>query len=330
MNKTTSEKIRLGIFVLLGTVLLLFGAYQIGNQENLFGDTFGINAVFKNVSGLQKGNNVRYSGINIGTVKGIEMENDTAIRVFMQIQQNMMTHIKKNAIAAIGSDGLVGSMVINNVPGDGDAPLVTENDEIPSLSKIATADMLNTLSVTNENAALLTEDLLQVTASINRGRGTLGRLLNDTVMGNNLKQTLSNLKFMSSEANKTVSELNKIVQQFDAEESVAGVLLSDSISGKKMGNIISYLETSSLELEKMTKDLNMVVGDIKDGKGAVSYLTTDTLLVNQLQHTMKNVDQGVERFNENMEALKHNFLTRGYFRKLERQEKKEMRKQQPD
>ncbi len=330
MNKTTSEKIRLGIFVLLGTVLLLFGAYQIGNQENLFGDTFGINAVFKNVSGLQKGNNVRYSGINIGTVKGIEMENDTAIRVFMQIQQNMMTHIKKNAIAAIGSDGLVGSMVINIVPGDGDAPLVTENDEIPSLSKIATADMLNTLSVTNENAALLTEDLLKVTASINRGRGTLGRLLNDTVMGNDLKQTLSNLKFMSSEANKTVSELNKIVQQFDAEESVAGVLLSDSISGKKMGNIISYLETSSLELEKMTKDLNMVVGDIKDGKGAVSYLTTDTLLVNQLQHTMKNVDQGVERFNENMEALKHNFLTRGYFRKLERQEKKEMRKQQPD
>ena len=330
MNKTTSEKIRLGIFVLLGTVLLLFGAYQIGNQENLFGDTFGINAVFKNVSGLQKGNNVRYSGINIGTVKGIEMENDTAIRVFMQIQQNMMTHIKKNAIAAIGSDGLVGSMVINIVPGDGDAPLVTENDEIPSLSKIATADMLNTLSVTNENAALLTEDLLKVTASINRGRGTLGRLLNDTVMGNDLKQTLSNLKFMSSEANKTVSELNKIVQQFDAEESVAGVLLSDSISGKKMGNIISYLETSSLELEKMTKDLNVVVGDIKDGKGAVSYLTTDTLLVNQLQHTMKNVDQGVERFNENMEALKHNFLTRGYFRKLERQEKKEMRKQQPD
>jgi phospholipid/cholesterol/gamma-HCH transport system substrate-binding protein len=330
MNKTTSEKIRLGIFVLLGTVLLLFGAYQIGNQENLFGDTFGINAVFKNVGGLQKGNNVRYSGINIGTVKGIEMENDTAIRVFMQIQQNMMTHIKKNAIAAIGSDGLVGSMVINIVPGNGDAPLVAENDEIPSLSKIATADMLNTLSVTNENAALLTEDLLKVTASINRGRGTLGRLLNDTLMGNDLKQTLANLKFMGREANITISELNKIVQQFDTEESVAGVLLADSISGEKMRNVISYLETSSLEIEKMAKDLNVVVGSIKDGKGAVNYLTTDTLLVNQLQHTMKNVDQGVARFNENMEAPKHNFLTRGYFRKLEKQEEKEARKRQLD
>src|SRR5680860_292134 len=323
MDKTASEKIRLGIFVLIGTVLLLVGAYQIGNQENLFGDTFTIHAVFKNVSGLKKGNNVRYSGINVGTVKGIEMENDTAIQVSMLIQQKMRKHIKTNAIATIGSDGLVGSMVINIVPGEGNAALVQAGDEIRSLSKIATADMLSTLNVTNENAALLTEDLLKVTASLNKGEGTLGRLLNDTVMGNDLKQTLTNLKFMSREDNTTIAELNKIVQQFDTKESVAGILLSDSTFGGKVRNVISHLETSSMEIEKMAKDLNSVVGDIKDGKGAVNYLTTDTVLVNQLQHTMKNVDQGVERFNENMEALKHNFLTRGYFRKQEKQKEKE-------
>ena len=233
MEKTTSEKIKLGLFVVLGTVVLVFGAYQIGNQENLFGETFTINAVFKNVSGLQKGNNVRYSGINIGTVNRIEMENDTAIRVSMLLQEKMRSHIKKNAIATIGTDGLVGSMVINIVPGGGNATLVQEDDEIASLSKIATADMLSTLSVTNENAALLTADLLKVTASLNKGEGTLGRLLNDTVMGNDLKQTLTNLKFMSSEANTTIAELNKIVQQFDTQKSVAGVLLADPFLGKK-------------------------------------------------------------------------------------------------
>ena len=325
MEKTTSEKIKLGLFVVLGTVVLVFGAYQIGNQENLFGETFTINAVFKNVSGLQKGNNVRYSGINIGTVNRIEMENDTAIRVSMLLQEKMRSHIKKNAIATIGTDGLVGSMVINIVPGAGNATLVQEDDEIASLSKIATADMLSTLSVTNENAALLTEDLLKVTASLNKGEGTLGRLLNDTVMGNDLKQTLTNLKFMSSEANTTIAELNKIVQQFDTQKSVAGVLLADSISGEKIRNVIGNLESSSIEIEKITKDLNSVVGNIKDEKGAVNYLATDTLLVNQLQNTMKNVDQGMERFNENMEALKHNFLTRGYFKKQEKEQKKENR-----
>lgn len=268
---------------------------------------------------------MRYSGINIGTVNGIEMENDTAIRVSMLIQQKMRNHIKTNAIAAIGSDGLVGSMVINIVPGEGDAALVEAGDEIRSLSKIATADMLSTLNVTNENAALLTEDLLKITASLNRGEGTLGRLLNDTLMANDLQQTLANLKHASNGADATITELNEIVQQFDTEQSVAGVLLADSVSGEKIRNVIAHFETSSIEIEKMTKDLNAVVADIKEGKGTVNYLTTDTVLVKQLRHTMKNVDQGVERFNENMEALKHNFLTRRYFKRKDKQRQKEER-----
>ena len=328
MDKTISEKIRLGIFVLLGTLLLLFGAYQIGNQENLFGDTFSISAVFKNVSGLKNGNNVRYSGINIGTVNSIEMESDTAIRVSMLIQRKMGNYIKKNAIAAIGSDGLVGNMVVDIVPGTENAPLVLQGDEIRSLSKTATADMLSTLSVTNENAALLTEDLLEITASLNNGEGTLGRLLNDTVMGNDLSQTLINLKYMSREANNTMAEISKIMQQFDTEESVANTLLGDSISGKKMRDMISQLDTSSIEIKKMTKNLNETITQIKEGEGALNYLTTDTVLVDRLQNTMKNVDEGVEAFNENMEALKHNFFFRGYFKKQERNKRKEAKQEQ--
>ncbi|MGB5377876.1 MlaD family protein [Muriicola sp.] len=125
MEKTTSEKIRLGLFVILGTLLLVIAAYLIGNQQNLFGNTISIYTTFKNVSGLQKGNNVRYSGINIGTVTGIEMKNDTTIRVRMVIQESMRDHIKTNAVAAIATDGLVGSMIINIVPGGVTAPLVT-------------------------------------------------------------------------------------------------------------------------------------------------------------------------------------------------------------
>lgn len=325
MERTTSEKIKLGIFVVIGTILLLLAAYLIGSQQNLFSKTFTLKTTFENVNGLKKGNNVRYSGINVGTVQDIEMENDTAIRVSMIIQDNMRNHIKRNAVASVGSDGLVGSMIINIVPGAENAPLIKPGDEISSLPKIATADMMSTLNVTNKNAALLTENLLKVTASLNSGEGTLGRLLNDTLMANDLQKTLVNLKYASSGANATIRELNKLVQQFDSKESVVGVLMGDSISGEKMRNVISHLETSSIEIERMAKDLNSVVGDIKEGKGAINYLATDTTLVSQLQSTMKNVDQGVERFNENMEALKHNFLTRGYFKKQEKEKEKENR-----
>ncbi len=323
MAQTPLENLRLGIFAAVGTLLLLLAAYLIGNRQNMFGSTFAITAIFKNASGLQNGNNVRFAGINVGTVKKIDMINDTTIRVHMIIEEKMKQHIKKNAIATIGSDGLVGSMLINIVPRAGNTELINQGDQLQSYSKVATQDMINTLNTTNENAALLTADLLKVTKALNQGEGTLGRLLNDRTMANDLQQTITNLKFTSNHTNKTMIELNKIIENIDLEESAAGVLLSDTASAGKMRNIIGNLEDSSMEIKKMTQDLNTIIEGVKDGDGAISYLSKDSTLVNQLNRTMQNIEQGTERFNENMEALKHNFLTRGYFRKLEKEKKRD-------
>lgn len=322
MAKTKLENLRLGIFVVLGTLLLLFAAYLVGNRQNMFGKTFDITATFKNASGLQNGNNVRFAGINVGTVKQIEMVNDTVIRVHMIIRDDMRNHIKKDAIASIGSNGLVGSMLINIIPGKATSALISPGDELQSSSKMGTQDMMSTLNVTNENAALLTAELLKVSQDLSQGRGTMGRLLNDTTMASDLQQTIANFKYTSNQANASMAALNKMLRNINFEKNAAGVLLSDSVSGKMMKNIIQNLETSSIEIKKMTQDLNTTIGVIKDGNGAINYLSKDTTLVNQLDRTMQNIEQGTERFNENMEALKHNFLTRGYFRKLEKEQKK--------
>jgi len=246
----------------------------------------------------------------------------------MIVNDEMLNHIKKNAIASIGSDGLVGSMLINIVPGRGSGKLISSGDELQSFSKIGTQDMLSTLNVTNENAALLTADLLQISQSLTKGNGTLGQLLNDSTMATDLKQTITNLKRTSNQANATFTKLNELMTAINFEESTAGVLLSDTISAGKMRNIIANLETSSIMIQKMSEDLNGVFGDVTEGKGALKYLSKDSTLVHQLERTMKNIEQGTDRFNENMEALKHNFLTRGYFKKLERQEKKEAQSNQ--
>ena len=323
MTKTKIENFRLGVFVILGTAILLFASYLIGNRQNMFGKTFEISAVFKNATGLQRGNNVRFSGINVGTVSDIEMVNDTTIRVRMIIQDDMRNHIKKNAIASIGSNGLIGSMLINIIPDTGDDSPISPGDQLRSSNKIGTQDMMSTLNVTNENAALLTEDLLKVTNALVEGKGTLGKLLNDSILANDLQQTIANLKYTSYGINSTISELNTKINTINFKESAAGILLNDSISGDKMRNIITNLESSSGEIDKMSQDLNTIIEGIKNGDGALSYLAQDTILVNQLDRTMQNVEQGTERFNENMEALKHNFLTRRYFRKMERQQKRE-------
>lgn len=323
MKNTKSKKLRLGLFVIVSTILFVAGVYFIGQRQNMFTNTFKISAYFQNVNGLHRGNNVRYSGINIGTVSSIEMINDSTIKVTMNIEEKIITHIKKDAIATIGSDGLVGNMIVSIVPGKGADTMISNGDTIESYSKIGADDILSTLSVSSENAAILMSDLLKITTAIIEGKGTLGLLLNDTIMAKDLKQSVANLKMASRSTIITIDELNELITSFKMnDETVLGVLLNDSISGYKMKTIIDNLEASSKEIETVITNINAVIEDVNSGEGAFNSIVNDTTLVNSLKSTLNNINEGTDKFNQNMEALKHNFLTRGYFRKLERQERK--------
>ena len=318
MQKTTLQKIRLGVFVIFGTFLLVLALYFIGNRQNLFGNNMNLNAKFTNVNGLQLGNNVRYSGINAGTVSRIEMIGQSEIVVEMIIQEKIGKRIKKNAVATIGSDGLVGSMIVNILPQGGDFLPIVSGDTIDTYSKIGADDILTTLNVTNENAALLTSDLLKITTKILEGKGTLGMLINDSILAQDLRKSIYQLRVTSTGASKAMNELNSIISEFNFEESVAGVLLSDSVSGVKMRNIVDNLEKSTNHIDAMTDNLDGYIKEIKEGKGALNFVIKDQEFVEEMDSTMNYIKEASFRLNENMEALKHNFLFRGYFRKLEK------------
>ncbi|MDX1315883.1 MAG: MCE family protein, partial [Eudoraea sp.] len=207
-------------------------------------------------------------------------------------------------------------------PGNGNAPLVEDGDRIISYSRIGAEDMLSTLNVTNENAALLTADLLKVTTALRQGKGTLGRLLNDTIMASNLEQTIYNLRRASREADIMFKELNSLAEGMKGKESIANVLLTDTLSGQRIKEIMVNLEVSSKNMATVTSELDSLVKGINESKGAFTYLTQDTTIVKRLTATMKNIEEGTAKFNENMEALKHNWLTRGYFKKLEKEQRK--------
>ena len=322
MKNTASQKLQLGVFIVLGTVILIAALYFIGNRQNLFSKNIKLNAQFTNTNGLQLGNNVRYSGIDVGTVNRITMQSDTIILVEMLIKESMRVHIKRDAIATIGSDGLVGNMIVNIIPSEGKLPSVVTGDTIPTYSRIGTDDMLTTLNMTNENAALLTSDLLHITTEIINGQGALGMLITDSLMARDLKETIYHLKRTAAGASQTMDKLNNYIETIQTTESVANVLLTDSISGEQMKIIVTNLQESSEQVHAVTKTLNDLIGDIEKGEGALKYLTTDETLVRNIDSTMANIKESTKRFNENMEALKSNFFFRGYFKKLEKQEKR--------
>src|SRR5690554_4721437 len=323
MAKSTSQKIKVGIFVVVGTIILIGALYSIGKRQHIFSKTTQIYAVFGNVNGLQIGNNVRYSGINVGTVSKIEMAQVGKITIQMSGEEKTASYIKKDAIASIGSDGLVGSMVVNIIPGKNKQTLgVVSGDTNQSYSKTGADYMMTTLNSTNGNADLMTSDLLKITNQILERKRTLRALINDTILADNIKETIVELRRTSEETGIAVSKINQLISKVNYDESAAAVILSDTSAAKQLRNVFVNLEKSSEDINVITKNLDLYLNEIKTGKGAVNFITQDEEFVKDIDSTMIQIKEASEKLNENMEALKHNFFFRGYFRKLERQERR--------
>ncbi len=321
MEKSTSQKIRLGFFVIIGLVLFVLAIYFIGEKQKMFGGTNNLKAEFNNVNGLQLGNNVRFSGINVGTVRSIDMINDTLIRVDMNIEKTIFPYIKKDSKASISSDGLVGNMIINIIPGTYTRPAVQSGDVLKSVNRIRTDDVLKTFSTTNDNLAQLSVNLLKVTKQISEGKGTVGVLINDTIMANDLKKTIHYLKLTGKGASETIADLNYILVSLNKKDNVLG-LVKDTIVANKIRKIIGTLDQSTTKIDQVLQNLNTTISNVKGGKGVLNYLSNDPKLVQKIDSTMTNINEASYKLNENLEALKHNFLLRGYFKNLEKQNKK--------
>jgi phospholipid/cholesterol/gamma-HCH transport system substrate-binding protein len=204
MKSNSGLKWKLGIFIVVGLVLLVLGLFFIGKQKNLFVSVFQLKAVFTNVSGLKVGNNVRFGGIAIGTVEGIQLVTDTSVLVNMNIKSDTRRFIKQDASASIGSDGLVGDRVVLISPGTFNREPVRDNEVLAAHAPVETDQILAGLKTSADNAAIITQQLAEVAYKVNHGRGIISRLLGDTSLGNNLNATMVNLKKGSAGLNENM------------------------------------------------------------------------------------------------------------------------------
>ena len=193
-TQSQSFKVRLGLFVTIGLALFILAIFVIGKQKNLFDPVFTIHTRFNNVSGLQVGNTVRFSGINVGTVDKIRIVNDTTVQVSMLVQKDVQKFIKSDSEAGIGSEGLIGDRLVTISNGGVNSKPVRDGQVIDSNEPVETDAIMQTLEITVGNAALMSEDLQEILSKINNGQGTLGRLINDEKIARNLDATMTNLK----------------------------------------------------------------------------------------------------------------------------------------
>jgi phospholipid/cholesterol/gamma-HCH transport system substrate-binding protein len=325
MATRTTHNIKLGIFVLAGMLLLILALYMIGRDSNLFGNNYELKVRFVNVQGLNAGNNVRYSGIQVGTVKKIKILADTLIEVTMLIDEKMKPFIHKNDLVSIGTDGLMGNKLLNIAPSKDNSPLAEEGDLLINKRVAGTDEILETLDRTNQNLAFISEEVKQTVTRINNSTA-LWSLLNDQSLPDNFKRSVGNIRSASHRADELMEDLHAIIANVKDGKGSLGSILTDTIMAFNLNEAVIKIKMAGDNTGKLAEELSVLINtvrsDITDGKGTVNALLRDTALVSKLSASLSNIEQGTMAFNQNMEALKHNFLLRGYFRKQEKKMKK--------
>lgn len=229
-------KIRLGLFVAGGFALFVLAIFIIGKQKNMFNPVFKLHSTFYNVSGLLVGSNIRFSGINVGTVENINIINDSTVRVDMLIRKDVKQFIKSDSEVAIGSEGLIGDRLLIIMQGSTQAPVVIAGQELVSVEPIETDAIMASLQITADNAEVISQQLAEIMLKVNSGKGTLGKLIQDPTMADNFSQTMLNLKRSTKglDENMEAAKHNILLKgYFRKKEKAAEKLKKDAIEKKE-------------------------------------------------------------------------------------------------
>ncbi|MBS1552245.1 MAG: MCE family protein [Bacteroidetes bacterium] len=300
MGNNKAKYIKLGIFIVAGLALFVIALFYIGSKENLFTKTFNIYSVFPNVSGLTQGNSVQFAGINVGTIQSIEIIATDKVKVNMNIISDVKKFIKKDSEASINSDGLVGNKVLSINSGSVDSPSIEDGDSVHSIPPISIGDIMKNLNESTKDAEKIAKDFSEIVSKVNNGEGTLGKLVNNSDVFDNLDSLMNNFSSSSAQVNRILSQTSRTID-----------LVTEDIR-KLSGSV-----------DSITRNIAQITTKINSSQSLVGTLLTDTVFANNIKGVLSNANQttanlemGSFSFYQNMEALKHNFLFKGYFEDL--------------
>lgn len=317
MTTGSINNVKLGALVLGGLLFLILLLYMIGNNEHLFGATYTLKAKFTNVQGLVEGNNVRFNGIEVGTVKKTKIMDDALIEVTMVIDKKMLSIIRNNAVVSIGTDGLVGNKVVNIVPAGQQGYLAKEGDMLTSKEAAGTEEILETLYHTNNDVAIIAAELKTTIKRVNNS--ALWSLMNDSSIVIDLKTAVSDIASTTHTASSLANSLNGLVTDVKSGRGSVGMILRDSSWAEDLGFALKKLKSTTSTTDSVAGELNRVAiavhKSVTSGRGAIHMLFDDSIMTRKIEASLDNIQAGTDGFNQNMEALKHNFFFRGYFKK---------------
>lgn len=319
--KEVRQQIKLGAFVLGGLALFVMAIFLIGSENNIFSRTFSITAQFKNVEGLKEGDNVWLSGVKIGTVKEVKIASEGKVLVKLQLKDRQSEFIRKDATASIGSDGLVGNKIVVIRPGTA-AENIAENDVINTTSPPDTQQLMSLAKDVGDNTKSLTEDLSAIADKISKGQGVVGELLNDGALAQELRQVVANLSQTGNNTANASAELHKMLYEMRNGTGLMPALIRDTSYANAFKESLASIQQVTTNAKTVTDNLQTLSAKLNEDDNALGALLNDKATGDRIKNTVENAESATEKLDENMQALQHNFLLRGYFRKQAKREKK--------
>lgn len=335
MAKKQLNTIKLGVFIIVAFVLFTYGLYRIGDRQSFLSKNMTVYVDFKDIKGLRPGNNVRYSGITIGSVETINILNDTTLRVGMAIQSDAVKYLRKNAQAEIGSSGLVGNMLVNIGPGTGPSSPVGPGDILAANQAVEMNEMVDLLAASNQRIEQITDQLLQITEKINQGQGSLALLLNDAQMASHLEQSMAQMAATTQALNTASQNLAAATTAVNTGEGNLGYLLRDTSLKQQMGQLSNNLDTLisvrtgpvldsitllAASLAEASRNIQQLTTQLEASEGIIPALLSDSSLSSALQTTLQNLERGTYKLDENMKALQYSWPFKKYFRQQQKQQ----------
>ena len=329
-----SRAVIVGIFILLGIAIFVVTILTLGGQHKTFEKSVVIRAVFDDINGLQKGNNIWFSGVKIGTVKKISFYGKSQVEVDMNIEANSQQYIRKNAKARISSEGLIGNKIIVIDPGAANSPPVESGDMIGVEKAVNPDEMMSTLQSNNRNLLEITNDFKVISRGIAEGKGTAGRLLTDDKLINELQATMAMLRKASSNVQRMTSSVADYASALHKKGTLANDLVTDTI-------VFNRLKATAAQMQEIAATANSVVNNLNNTtNGLNATLNNRNTPVGMLLHdedaaanirvTLRNLQSASIKLDEDLEAAQHNFLLKGFFKKKAKEEAKEVKENQAE
>jgi len=291
---------KLGIFIFLGSTLLVILIFLLGNKDQLFTSTFTVNTHFQNTGGLRNGASVRFGGIDVGAVKDVRIVNDGTgrIEIAMRIRDEIRPFIKKDSRASIETEGLVGNKVIMISMGSDKAGEISDGGTILSKEPLSFADIIEETQGIMAYTKDMTKNLAEIVYKVNQGDGTIGKIINDDQLYN----------AATSLTNSADRNLNSIT------DDMKGVIALFDKLGKGVEDVVANVNS-------IVTRIDTVLQAVSEGQGLLGSLVSNNgkegkslnQILDNLVIVTEDAKTSTSRLAENMEALKHNWLFKSYF-----------------